>query len=342
SGSPWRAFLQVIPAIVRAGFVYVSITETGGTLTAVAGPFFATALPAGDASTVHVPLAQSDGLGGLVQLHSGLLCWTGGNISAALDTDAEAYISAVAAAKGTAVNSTQQAAINAFVLAEKAASRWTAHKRLWLPIWNNAGANSIDMVTRGTWTAYGSVTAAAGYVTPDGSSGYANLGVSAAALGLDNASGGMSVLAYVAASGAAAQTWMGAYMSGTGCMRLHSSSSVAGFECMANATGYGVTLARSNQVGILSAMRFSGSHVLRQRRAAGVTALGANAQAADGTAAAGNLFAMAYNNFGSASGWCNGSSGFFGVHSGLSTADTDAYSDNLKTMWETCSGLTLP
>ena len=32
----------------------------------------------------------------------------------------------------------------------------------------------------------------------------------------------------------------------------------------------------------------------------------------------------------------------FGVHSGLSTADTDAYSDNLKTMWETCSGLTLP
>ena len=77
SGAAWRAFFQVIPAAVRAGFVYLTLTETSAVLSAVAGPFFATALPADSSTVFHVPIAQSDGLGGLVQLHSGLLLWAG-------------------------------------------------------------------------------------------------------------------------------------------------------------------------------------------------------------------------------------------------------------------------
>ena len=76
SGIPWRAFLQVIPAAPRAGFAYLTLTETAGVLTSVAGPFFATALPADSSTVFHVPVAQSDGLGGLVQLHTGLLIWS--------------------------------------------------------------------------------------------------------------------------------------------------------------------------------------------------------------------------------------------------------------------------
>jgi len=77
SGLPWQAILQTIPAVVRAGFAYVTITETAGVLSSVSGPFFATALPADSGTVCHVPVAQSDGLGGLRQLHAGLLIWTG-------------------------------------------------------------------------------------------------------------------------------------------------------------------------------------------------------------------------------------------------------------------------
>lgn len=74
-GEAWSAFFQVIPRAPRAGFVYLTLTETAGVLSAVSGPFFATALPADSGTVCHVPVAQSDGLGGLRQLHSGLLFW---------------------------------------------------------------------------------------------------------------------------------------------------------------------------------------------------------------------------------------------------------------------------
>jgi hypothetical protein len=77
SGDPWRAFVQVISQPPRAGFVYVKLTEAGGVLTNAEGPFFSTALPADSATVFYVPLAQSDGLGGRVQLHTGLLIWSG-------------------------------------------------------------------------------------------------------------------------------------------------------------------------------------------------------------------------------------------------------------------------
>ena len=342
SGSPWRAFLQVIPAIVRAGFAYVTVTEIAGALTAVAGPYFATDLPADDSTTIHVPFAQSDGLGGLVQLHTGMLCWPGGNITTGMDSDALAYVSAVAIAKSSAVTTAQQAAISAFIVAEKAAGRWSSHKRLWLPIWNNAAANSIDIVTRATWTPHGTIALGAGYVTPDGTSGYVDLNCSASGLGLSNSSAGISVLVYSAASGSAEQNWLGTYDSSTQDIRFYSGGSAVVFECADWAGHFGPLLTRSSQTGVLTAMRYSGSHTIRQRLSAGVTATGTVSQAAAGTTPTANFFAMAYNQYGSPGGYCGGSLGAFGIHSGMSTSDTDGFSANLKTMWEACSGLTLP
>jgi len=75
SSLPWRAFFQVVPAVVRAGFAYITLTETAGVLSAVSGPDFSTALPADSSTVFHVPVAQSDGLGGLLQIHTGLLIW---------------------------------------------------------------------------------------------------------------------------------------------------------------------------------------------------------------------------------------------------------------------------
>lgn len=77
SGDPWSIFIQAVPAAPRAGFAYVTLTEAGGVLSAASGPYLATALPADTATEFHVPIAQSDGIGGLVQLHTGLLIWSG-------------------------------------------------------------------------------------------------------------------------------------------------------------------------------------------------------------------------------------------------------------------------
>lgn len=74
-GEPWRAFVQLIPVPPGAGFVYLKVTEAAGVLTAVTGPFFAAALPADSTVDFHIPLGQSDGAGGLEQIHTGLLIW---------------------------------------------------------------------------------------------------------------------------------------------------------------------------------------------------------------------------------------------------------------------------
>ena len=77
SGNPWRAFVQVMPAAVRAGFGYLTVTEVAGVLSTVAGPFFATALPSDTSTVFHPAIVLSDGLGGISQIISGPLIWPG-------------------------------------------------------------------------------------------------------------------------------------------------------------------------------------------------------------------------------------------------------------------------
>ena len=112
----------------------------------------------------------------------------------ALDPDARLYIAAVETALGTPIatalpsaTSNPKRILSDFIKAEKAASRWSLHKRIYLPIYNNAAASAIDMVSRlpGTFQGLsGSVTHAAGYVQGDGVSGYFGFGVNASTVGL--------------------------------------------------------------------------------------------------------------------------------------------------------------
>jgi hypothetical protein len=81
SGDPWSVFIDVVPAAPRAGFGYVTLTESDSVLASAEGPFFATSLPADSSTVFHIPLFQSDGLGAVVQIHAGLLAWPGGNIA---------------------------------------------------------------------------------------------------------------------------------------------------------------------------------------------------------------------------------------------------------------------
>lgn len=87
--APWTASVQRIPEPVRAGFGWIDLHLAGGELTSVSGPYFATALPASDAATVHFPLLQSDGLGGLKALHTGTLIWPGAGQETVMTTLAD-------------------------------------------------------------------------------------------------------------------------------------------------------------------------------------------------------------------------------------------------------------
>ena len=83
-GAPWRAFLRPIQVPTRAGFVYVTATETGGVLKGASGPFLATALPAASIGVCHFPIAVSDGLGGIEQLHTGALVFPDTEVAAGM------------------------------------------------------------------------------------------------------------------------------------------------------------------------------------------------------------------------------------------------------------------
>lgn len=70
----WSAVVQVRGRTPRAGYAYIIVTEDAGVVTAVDAPRFG-ALPTPPSGSTVVPLAQSDGEGGLEQYHTGALIW---------------------------------------------------------------------------------------------------------------------------------------------------------------------------------------------------------------------------------------------------------------------------
>ena len=75
SGADFGVWIATVPRAPMAGFVYLTVSDPGGVLTAVDGPFFAAALPANSTGTTHVPLARVDASGASEQYHTGLLMW---------------------------------------------------------------------------------------------------------------------------------------------------------------------------------------------------------------------------------------------------------------------------
>lgn len=71
-GEPWRAFVEVVTTPPRDGWVYVRITEVAGVVTAAAGPFFTTDLPAAVGDDFSFPLAYVAS-GVVRELHRGAI-----------------------------------------------------------------------------------------------------------------------------------------------------------------------------------------------------------------------------------------------------------------------------
>ena len=270
----------------------------------------------------------------------------GGGMVAGLDPDAKAYVNAVIAA-GISVTSTQRNAINNFVKLEKTTSRWTLHKRLYLPIWSNAAANAIDMVTRASGTFVGSVTHASGYIQGNGSTGYFNTNVTPSALSQTLSSASLTALVTQAPSGVASVTAIGS-IDGSDTAKVvefnHLSGTAVIFRAM-SATGSGAVqtaLARASQVGIFVSSREGGDRRIVQRLTSGVSTLVNTAGANAGTVPVTGTIQMLRSGFGGGAAYSDGRYGFFAASLGQTVSQSQAFSLSVKTLWETCTGLTLP
>ena len=273
----------------------------------------------------------------------------GGGMVAGLDPDAKAYVNAVIAT-GISVTSTQRNAINDFIKAEKDASRYASIKRLYLPIWGTAAANAIDMVTRASGTFVNSPTHGAGFVQGNGSTSYFNFGVTPSALGLTTGDAGFYALIKQAGSVTGSRTYIGAADNPTNSISCWLAIAASGTLLSGN---FGDTANPSAVItspathpttsGIIAAFKKSGVATLHKRLASGNTVLATETESAAGTMpSARTLYAMASNYNGSPAALSDAQFGAFGASMGLDSASVVAFTANLKTLWETCTGLTLP
>jgi len=264
-----------------------------------------------------------------------------------IDPDARSYISEVETALGTSIETALPSATNPkriisdFIKAEKAASRWSLHKRIFLPIYNNASASSVDMVSATSGTFLNTVTHASGYVFGDASTAYFNSGVSLPSVGASNASASMWQIIPLAQDG----TTRADGVNGGGADRaslVRNSSNYNQWLCPANVTFASINISETS-AGIQIGSSTSTSNRFVKFRKSGAFATNVNTESNTTALPTGNIFFLARNNNGT--GLIAPHSerrGGYGFGLGLTEAQAEGYAANLETLYEGLTGITLP
>ena len=259
---------------------------------------------------------------------------------------AAAYIERVETALGSSITETQKTAIGAFIEAEQVGGRWNAHGRLYLPIWGNAAANAICLKSLASGTFAGTVTHGAGYVQGDGATGYFNFGVSARTLGLDYGltnGGCFSALIHVPDTRTDTREFIGSSDSGN--RRVIITQATGGFlNLIAYNAAVQVSASDTARRGIyIASVQTSTARYLRRYTNGNVLAY-SNASSTSDTSIAPtvNQYALGRNNNGSLLNPTDARLGAYHLGYFLSIANQNAFAGNLETLWETCTGLTLP
>lgn len=263
------------------------------------------------------------------------------------DPDAAAYITTVQTALGTTIEAALPSAVNPkrliynFIKAEKAAGRWTAHKRIYLPVYNNSAASAIDLISRASGSFQNTWTHAAGYVQGDGTSGHFRTGFipSSGLVNPQNASIGW--LAINAAT-TGTRSHFGAQVSPTQSLTsLCVSGTSLRFDCGDNSTSP-VTLSVANQIGIVIATSFAGRVRQEQRRASGFSTLIDSAFVPGGTLPNIEMYGAARNLTGAAALQSDARYGSWFANTGMSAANAIDFTLNLKNLYEGLTGIALP
>lgn len=247
---------------------------------------------------------------------------------------------------GTAITWAQvTAAIDAFIVAETFAGRWADHRRIYLPIWGLAAPNAICMKTCTSGTFVNSPTHGAGFVQGNGSTSYFDAGVSPTAAGFSATSGSMFAVVYQNDSRSDARMMLGARNNSdpaTGECSLYQGSASVVQAIIGRAPAIPVVaLTVAARTGVFHSNRNSAQGLLLSQRRASVT----RTTAATSTAAIStlNFSVMAITDGAIRNLHTNARLGAYGFGLGLANnAAVDAFTANLKTLWESCTGLTLP
>ena len=267
----------------------------------------------------------------------------------ALDPDAKLYIAAVEAVlPGNSITaalpnaSNPKRIISDFIKAEKTASRWTLHKRLYLPIYNNSAASSIDMVTTISGEFVNTVTHAAGYVQGNGSNGYFDFKIGQTSLGHSLSSASWFGLCLLAPTSVGLLVSNGGGVSSSSDI-LQNTSNLT-FRHANNTLGQGrvdSAIPIASQNGIIIGSREGGSRRIHQRKTSGFSTLVNTVGADFGSLTNFNINAFRTSDGGGGA-YSNGRYGSFGASLGMTETQANGFSANLKTLWESLTGLTLP
>jgi hypothetical protein len=267
-----------------------------------------------------------------------------------LDPDAKLYIATVQAALGATTieaalpNATNpKKIISDFYKAEKDAGRYSLHKRIFLPIYNNLAANAVDAITAtsGTFPISGSVTVAPGYVQGNGTTGYFNSNIGLPAVGGSNGNGSMwqiivqrvpGINRYEGVNGPLLErVSIGASLLDTNQFILPSNNSSLTINISETSAGIliGSTTSTSSRF-----VKFLKSEVFTTE---------ANTTIDTSTIPSGNLFFLARNNNNSGILFPHTERrGGYGFGLGLTQAQAEGYVLNLKSLYENLTGFTLP
>jgi hypothetical protein len=262
-----------------------------------------------------------------------------GGFSPGLDPDAKAYINAVVS-DGATVSDDQKEAINTFYKTGKSEGWYSSLKRMYLPIWALETPNEICMVsgTSGTFTPSG-ITHAAGYVEGNGFSGYFNFGVDPVTLGL-TVNGASAFWGCYAKPTANGRVHIGSYVTSPTKYLIALRNDALGEQRVipfCDTTTAGVDTSTTN-TGIFVAARSSSTACALYRE--GDITVGT--ATINGAVPDINVFGMARNNQGVADLFSSGRYFAFGLGLDASAAGAKSLADAIKTLWETCTGLTLP
>jgi hypothetical protein len=268
------------------------------------------------------------------------------SISSDFDADAAAYIAAVTAA-GATVTANQRAYINAFYVTGKKEGWYSSIKRLYLPIWGIEAPSAIDMVGLTSGTFVSGITHSAGYVTTDGTTGHFLADVSPGGAGCTLNGTGVFALTTAASSlllpntqrffgSQAASNNTRVFLSGNATANRFGSSGLNNnlfLTFFANGDQRGVQfIGRSTSANTF--VVFRNSALLTDSQASTSSTLNTTTP----------MCWLAGNNNGAISGYAPNTArlGAAGMTEGMSQATAEAFTLQLKALWENCTGISLP
>lgn len=259
------------------------------------------------------------------------------------DVDALDYVRAVDAARGFSMTLAQRNLLDVFYAAEKVSGRYFAtHKRIYVPGWGSAAANSIDLITRSSGTFAGTVTHGPGYVQGDGSTGYFDTNATTTTTGWPAGSASIGVL--VTQSDTRNNGYFGGYNSGASPRTILAQSGATTMFWQHPSVANAATSTILAPTGIILGNTNSTTYrEIRVRKQSGSSVAASNSTLDITEPQAGQkLFFMCRNAVGNPANYTDARFGAFTLGLGFSSTDADAFSLNLKTLWEGLFGLTLP